>query len=68
MTEADELAGMRRQNRNATPETHMLADGVLYLRCRRCRERPVPHGYSFVMMCDPCLDAEIAAQPKGKTP
>jgi hypothetical protein len=60
MTEADELAEMRRQYRHANPGTHMLVDGVLYLRCKQCGERPVPHGYSHVMWCDPCIDEALA--------
>lgn len=51
---------MRRLYPHATRETHMLVDGVIYLRCGRCRARPVPRGWSFIMWCDPCL-AEATA-------
>jgi hypothetical protein len=60
VTEDEELAEMRRQYSQATREAHMLVDGVLYLRCAKCKERPVPKGWSFVAWCDPCLKARLA--------
>lgn len=54
-TEAAVLAEMQRQYQYATPVSHILVEGVLYLRCQRCRRRPVPHG-AFITLCDPCLD------------
>ena len=52
------LAEMHRQFRYATLESHILADGVLYLRCRRCKIRPVPHYWQHFMWCDQCLEEE----------
>ncbi|HEV2375846.1 MAG TPA: hypothetical protein VGS19_27225 [Streptosporangiaceae bacterium] len=56
MSDAELLAEMRRQYEFATLETHMLVGGVLYLRCTRCRVRPVPKGWAFLSLCDECLD------------
>jgi hypothetical protein len=54
---ADDLAEMRRQYRHATLETHMLDEnGEVRLRCARCKVRPVPKGWSFIQVCDPCLE------------
>lgn len=63
---AGDLAEMRRQYPYATAEDHMLADGRIRLRCRQCRERPVPEGYAFAALCDPCLDARLAAGSEGR--
>lgn len=57
--EAGELAEMRRHYPNATLESHILVDGVLHLRCKRCRERPVPRAWFCAMLCDPCLDEAL---------
>lgn len=62
MSDAELLAEMRRQNEYATLEGHMLVDGVLYLRCTRCKVRPVPHGWSFIQACDECLEAMSATR------
>jgi hypothetical protein len=55
VTDEETLAEMRRQYQFATLEAHILVDGVLYLRCTRCKVRPVPHGWSFIQACDECL-------------
>lgn len=60
MTPEEELAEMRRQYQYATLESHILVDGVLYLRCARCKKRPVPHEWQHAMWCDPCLDERLA--------
>jgi hypothetical protein len=57
MNDAEILAEMRRQYEYATLETHLLIDGTVYLRCHRCKVRPVPNDFSFVEFCDPCLAA-----------
>jgi hypothetical protein len=56
MTDAEVLAEMRRQYPYAELASHMLdGEGNVRLRCGSCRTRPVPHDWSFVMLCDPCL-------------
>lgn len=62
MSDETLLAEMRRQYEFATLESHLLVDGVLYLRCRRCKVRPVPHDWSFVQRCDECLEAGLNDQ------
>ena len=59
------LTEMRRQYEFAELDTHMLVDGVLHLRCRRCKERPIPHHYGCVLLCDPCLDEQLARKTEG---
>jgi formylmethanofuran dehydrogenase subunit E len=58
----EELALMRAQYQWATLENHMLVDGVVHLRCKRCGERPIPHDWSFVALCNPCLKAAVAEE------
>jgi hypothetical protein len=58
----EELIEMRKQYSYATLENHMLVDGVLHLRCKQCNERPVPKGWCFVCLCDPCLDERNACE------
>lgn len=69
MTPDEELAEMRRQYSQATAEAHMLAGGTVFLRCAKCRERPVPKGWSFMQLCDPCLQEKLAktASPDRNT-
>jgi hypothetical protein len=57
----DELTIMRSIYPYATLESHMLVDGELYLRCRKCGIRPVPHDYFFIAWCNVCLQREVPA-------
>lgn len=61
----DLLAVMRGQYRYATLKDHMLADGVLHLRCGICRVNPVPHNAGSVLWCDPCLDELLSFEGRG---
>lgn len=60
MTDEELLTKMRAIYQYATLESHMLVDGDVYLRCRRCKTRPVPHHYVAVMNCDQCLEERLA--------
>lgn len=62
MSDEELLADMRRQYEYATLESHMLVDGVLFLRCTRCRIRPVPKVHFMFELCDPCLDERQASR------
>jgi hypothetical protein len=55
MTDEELLAKMREQYQYATLESHILQDGVLYLRCHVCLVKPVPI-YGSVLWCDDCID------------
>lgn len=59
MNDAELLAAMRAVYQYATLEDHMLVDGRVRLRCRRCRVSPLPGCWGCVMLCDPCLDARL---------
>ena len=56
---AAELAAMRAQYPYATTTDHMLVDGKVRLRCRRCTTAPVPEGFFFISLCGPCLDTVV---------
>jgi hypothetical protein len=62
MTPEEELAEMRRQYPYAQPETHMLVNGAVRLRCQGCKSRPVPEHWFTFILCDPCLSARLDAE------
>lgn len=62
--DAETLALMHAQYPFATLESHMLVNGLVHLRCARCKERSVPHSFSFIQLCDPCLAEGNALLPR----
>lgn len=59
MTDEEMLAEMRKQYEHATLESHILVDGVLFVRCRICGKNPLPPNFGSVLWCDPCLDEHL---------
>lgn len=64
MTPEEELAEMRRQYRYATLENNILVDGVIRMRCRICRKKPLPTNVASVLWCDSCIDEYLQSKER----